>query len=75
MSLTKMVNGVAVEMAPAEEAAIRAEWLANDPAKVPPPKPQPGVQDVISALKAKGVIADADIAAAMANSAVAVAVK
>ena len=30
MSLHKMVDGVRVEMTPEEEAAIRAEWSAND---------------------------------------------
>lgn len=38
MPLTKNVNGVDVECTPEEEAAIRAEWAANDaaPGPVPP---------------------------------------
>lgn len=30
MALTKMVNGKSVEMSAEEEAAIRAEWAADD---------------------------------------------
>lgn len=35
--LTKNVGGVVVECTPEEEAAIRAEWAANDPASRPLP--------------------------------------
>lgn len=34
----KSLNGAVVEMSPAEEAEIRAEWAAND-AKLPAPVP------------------------------------
>lgn len=34
MALTKMVDGVEVELTPDEEAAVRAEWAANDLAAV-----------------------------------------
>jgi hypothetical protein len=37
MPLTRIVNGVTVELSPEEEAAVRAEWEAN--AHRPPPVP------------------------------------
>lgn len=42
--LTKIVNGETVVLSPEEEAAVRAEWAANDPA-IQPPDPA----DVIAA--------------------------
>ena len=48
--LTKVVNGVAVEFSSQEEAAIRAEWDANDPAKRPAIKPLPTIADVLAVL-------------------------
>lgn len=35
MTLMKNVNGVDVKVSPEEEVAIRAEWAANDKARVP----------------------------------------
>ena len=37
MSLTKIVNGVAVALSPQEEAAVRAEWATADAAAPPVP--------------------------------------
>lgn len=36
--LTKIVNGVPVVCSPEEEAALVAEWTANDPSKKPVPQ-------------------------------------
>lgn len=48
MSLTKVVNGIAVVMSAQEEAEILAEWDAN--AKMPHPQVQATLADVIAVL-------------------------
>jgi len=50
MSLHKMVDGVRVEMSREEEAALKAEWAAND--QKPAAKP-PTLADQIAALPAE----------------------
>lgn len=65
MALFKCVNGVSVQCSPEEEAGLLAEWSANDPAKLPPPQPTLSVADLANALKAKNVITEADLTAAV----------
>lgn len=68
--LTKIVNGQEVECSPEEETAIRAEWAANDPAKLPQPKPILSDGDLATLLVAKGVLSQADVDAAAQPSGV-----
>lgn len=46
--LTKIVDGVEVEMAADEEAKFRAEWEANETR--PAPEPAPTLDDLIAVL-------------------------
>lgn len=56
MRLTKVVDGVAVDCSPEEEAAIRADWAANEQkAKLPQKTPVDAILDdpaQLAALKA-----------------------
>lgn len=56
MPLHKMVNGQQIECSAEEEAAILAEWDANDPVKNPPKPPPPARQltegDIATAIDA-----------------------
>lgn len=60
MTMHKMVNGVAVDLTPSEEAATLAEWDANDPEKLPPRAPTNGFvthDQLEAALTAAGISA------------------
>ena len=59
--LTKIVNGIEVQLTAEEETAQLAEWAANDAAsKVTPPK-KLTIDALADLLKAKLILTDADI--------------
>lgn len=62
--LTKMVNGLEVVMSDEEEAAIRAEWAANQAAPSAPAEPKLTDGALADLLVAKGILSAADVAAA-----------
>lgn len=61
--LTKVVNGVTVEMSAEEEAATWQEWAAKLPAMQPPEKKILTDGDLAALLIEKGILTSTEVAA------------